>query len=120
MQKKKTLIVLILIGALLIGIVSVFVFMSDSRNLLKNKPLVTVTFAPKWVHQAQFAGMYTAIEKGFYQKRGLAVEFSDYNPRNAPFKKIQSGEADFGLMNASGVLKEVADGEDVLALAVFY
>lgn len=32
-----------------------------------------VTFMPQWTPQAQFAGYYVAMEKGFYSEEGLAV-----------------------------------------------
>ena len=37
----------------------------------KGKPFV---FAPQWTAQAQFAGYYAALEKGFYEEEGLNVE----------------------------------------------
>ena len=31
-------------------------------------------FTPQWTAQAQFAGYYVALEKGFYREAGLDVE----------------------------------------------
>lgn len=36
--------------------------------------LKKVVLRLKWIHQAQFAGFYTAVEKGFYKEAGLDVE----------------------------------------------
>lgn len=36
--------------------------------------LPKITFTPQWLPQAQFAGYYLALEKGFYEDEGLAVE----------------------------------------------
>jgi ABC-type nitrate/sulfonate/bicarbonate transport system substrate-binding protein len=35
-----------------------------------------------WFDQFQFAGFYTAIEKGFYKEAGLDVELKKYNNSN--------------------------------------
>jgi len=42
-----------------------------------------IKFMPAWIPQAQFAGYYMALEKGFYDEENLDVEIVNI-PRNSP------------------------------------
>ena len=53
-----------------------------------------VTLQLKWVTQAQFAGYYVALEKGFYEEEGLDVEILPGGPDIAPTQVIAGGGAD--------------------------
>jgi NitT/TauT family transport system substrate-binding protein len=48
----------------------------------------------KWVTQAQFAGYYVALEKGFYDAEGLNVTILPGGPDIAPSQVIAGGGAD--------------------------
>jgi NitT/TauT family transport system substrate-binding protein len=48
----------------------------------------------KWVTQAQFAGYYVALEKGFYEAEGLNVTIMAGGPDIAPTQVIAGGGAD--------------------------
>ena len=53
-----------------------------------------VTLQLKWVTQAQFAGYYVALDKGFYEAEGLEVEIKPGGPDIAPPQVIAGGGAD--------------------------
>ena len=53
-----------------------------------------VTLQLKWVTQAQFAGYYVALEKGFYDEEGLNVTIKPGGPDIAPTQVIAGGGAD--------------------------
>ena len=53
-----------------------------------------VTLQLKWVTQAQFAGYYVALEKGFYDEAGLDVTIRPGGPDIAPPQVIVGGGAD--------------------------
>src|SRR5918994_4513799 len=58
----------------------------------------------KWLHQAQFAGFYTADQKGFYEKNGIDVTI---NPGGVDFPAVQmvaSGSEHFGVTGADQIL----------------
>jgi NitT/TauT family transport system substrate-binding protein len=42
--------------------------------IFANAQQSSITFTPQWLPQAQFAGYYVALEKGFYTDEGLRVE----------------------------------------------
>ena len=53
-----------------------------------------VTLQLKWVTQAQFAGYYVALDKGFYEDEGLDVTINAGGPDIAPPQVIAGGGAD--------------------------
>ncbi|MGO4907200.1 ABC transporter substrate-binding protein [Pseudorhodobacter sp. W20_MBD10_FR17] len=53
-----------------------------------------VTLQLKWVTQAQFAGYYVALEKGFYKDEGLNVTIKAGGPDVAPVQVLMGGGAD--------------------------
>lgn len=82
--------------------------------------LKKVVLRLKWVHQAQFAGYYTAVEKGFYKEAGLDVEI---RPGGADFPSVQmvaSGSEQFGVTGADQLLMAREKGVPVKALSAVY
>ncbi|MBW2981639.1 ABC transporter substrate-binding protein [Candidatus Woesearchaeota archaeon] len=74
----------------------------------------------KWLHQAQFAGFYTAEQKGFYEENGIDVTL---NPGGVDFPAVQmvsSGGEQFGITGADQILLAREKGIPVVALAVIY
>ncbi|KIC50121.1 ABC transporter substrate-binding protein [Tateyamaria sp. ANG-S1] len=53
-----------------------------------------VTLQLKWVTQAQFAGYYVALEKGFYDEEDLNVTIKPGGPDIAPTQVLAGGGAD--------------------------
>ena len=53
-----------------------------------------LTLQLKWVTQAQFAGYYVALEKGYYEDEGLNVTIKPGGPDIAPTQVIAGGGAD--------------------------
>ena len=53
-----------------------------------------VTLQLKWVTQAQFAGYYVALDKGFYADEGLNVTIKPGGPDIAPAQVMAGGGAD--------------------------
>ncbi|MEM8980611.1 MAG: ABC transporter substrate-binding protein [Pseudomonadota bacterium] len=54
----------------------------------------TVTLQLQWVTQAQFAGYYVALDKGFYEEEGLDVTILPGGPDIAPPQVLAGGGAD--------------------------
>ncbi|MEO1557043.1 MAG: ABC transporter substrate-binding protein [Pseudomonadota bacterium] len=53
-----------------------------------------VTLQLKWVTQAQFAGYYVALDKGFYEEEDLNVTIKPGGPDIAPTQVLAGGGAD--------------------------
>lgn len=60
-----------------------------------------VVFMPAWQPQAQFAGYYIALEKGFYRDAGLdvAIEHIGVNSSRPPVDRLSDGEVDIIMSN---------------------
>ncbi len=69
-------------------------------------PLRIVRFTPQWHHQAQFAGYYVALEKGFYHHHGLDVQISNGGPENRTPTALKNGTTDFGTMFLLSAMRE--------------
>jgi NitT/TauT family transport system substrate-binding protein len=59
--------------------------------------LTKVTLQLKWVTQAQFAGYYAALEKGYFKQAGLDVKIKVGGPNITPEQVVIGGQADIGL-----------------------
>ena len=60
-------------------------------------------FTTAWTAQAQFAGYYVALEKGFYKQAGLDVVIQHPSLTSSAFTRLQSDESDaamFSMMSA--------------------
>src|SRR3954453_15061336 len=63
----------------------------------KQQKLTKVTLQLKWVTQAQFAGYYAALAKGYYRKAGLDVSIKVGGPSITPELVVAGKRADFGI-----------------------
>jgi len=71
----------------------VFFLLFFNSALLGRSP-AAIRFLPQWTHQAQFAGFYMALDKGFYAEEGLSVTILDGGPQNPVGEAIQSDKAE--------------------------
>ncbi len=78
--------------------------------------LESVRLQLKWMHQFQFAGYYTALEKGYYRDAGLDVSLLEATPETDILAEVVSGRAQFGVGTSELVLSRQT--HPVVALAV--
>src|SRR5512141_3478422 len=76
-----------------------------------------VTLQLKWVTQAQFAGYYAALEKGFYKAAGLDVTLKQGGPDIIPEQVVASGQAQFGIDWLPSLLSARDKGTDLVNIA---
>jgi NitT/TauT family transport system substrate-binding protein len=76
-----------------------------------------VTLQLKWVPQAQFAGYYAAVKKGFYAKEGLNVTLKNGGPNIIPEQVVASGQAQFGVDWLPSLLAARDKGTDLVNVA---
>ena len=60
---------------------------------LAAQALEAVTLQLKWSHAFQFAGYYTAKEKGYYREAGLDVAIQEVHPGDDLLKNVLDGNA---------------------------
>jgi len=96
---------------------ALLLFATSSMAEESNQKLTPVSIKLHWQHQFQFAGIYAAAEKGFYQEAGLVTTI--ITGQQAPFYEVESGAVDFGLSGA-GLVVERLKGRPFVALAAIF
>jgi diguanylate cyclase (GGDEF)-like protein len=84
-----------------------------------NDNLFPVRVQLKWYHQFQFAGYYTALEKGFFREAGLDVTLIEGGPQIVPADQVLSGAAEFGV-GTSALLIARSQGQPIVAVAAVF
>ncbi len=79
-----------------------------------------VTVQLKWVHQAQFAGLYMAQEKGYYAEENIKVTLIEGGPGIDTAEQVVTKKADFGVEQADRLIQSAGQGESVTVFAVIY
>jgi polar amino acid transport system substrate-binding protein len=72
-----------------------------------------------WKHQFEFAGFYAAIEKGYFHKHDIEVEFVEYDPKTSHITSVIKNDAQFGVAG-TGLIRSYHDGLDVKLLASYF
>ena len=85
----------------------------------KKKDLTTVRVGLSWLHEAQFAGLYWADQKGLYEKEGLKVEFYPYNYTDLA-QDLADGRYDFVILQTDTLLQAKEAGLPVKAVYADY
>ena len=80
----------------------------------------TVRLQLKWYHQAQFAGCYVAIEKGFYKEYGIQVELIEGGPGKSQTEALTEHRADFAISSPEDLLMHRSGGDSVTAVSAIY
>jgi NitT/TauT family transport system substrate-binding protein len=86
----------------------------------QKRALGEVTVQLKWVHQAQFAGLYVAQEKGYYARENLKVNFLEGGQGVDTAQAVISGQAQFGVVAPEDVLISRSRGVPLKAIAAIY
>ncbi|WP_072393223.1 ABC transporter substrate-binding protein [Hyphomicrobium sp. CS1BSMeth3] len=73
-----------------------------------------------WTHQAQFAGIYVAVSKGYYAREGIDLEIIEGGPGIAPIERLRTGDADVALAWLPAALAARLRGHDVVNIAQIF
>jgi NitT/TauT family transport system substrate-binding protein len=95
-MKKKSLLALTALVVIAAALAAAF-GMSRAQAAPEQQKLTKVTLQLKWVTQAQFAGYYAAVAKGYYKNLGLDVKLKLGGPDVTPEQTVLSGQAEFGI-----------------------
>ncbi|EXX85015.1 myristoyl transferase [Paenibacillus darwinianus] len=81
---------------------------------------VPVKLQLKWVPQAQFAGYFVALDKGYYAEEGLKVEILPGGPDIVPEQQVAGGAADIGIDWAASLLAHQEQGLPLVEISQIY
>ncbi|MGE3592067.1 MAG: ABC transporter substrate-binding protein [Arcobacter sp.] len=88
-----------------------------SKTLFAN--LEKVSLQLEWKHQFEFAGFYTAIEKGYYNDVGLEVEIKEFEDGINITEDVINGKSTFGI-SSSALILERLKGKPVVLVASYF
>lgn len=120
MYRKIFTVPTVIIVMVLCGALTFILYNWEGAGVKNARELRKVTVQLKWKHQAQFAGIYAAKEKGFYEAVGLDVDIVSGGPDRPPIPQVLSGEAEFGVAGADDVLVAASEGKEIKAIAAIY
>ncbi len=86
---------------------------------LAGATLKQASLIPQWEPQAQFAGYYVALAKGFYAARGVDMRILRGGPGSPPSRLLREGRAQFGTFFLPTAIRDRAAGLPLVNLAQF-
>lgn len=104
----------------LIALFLAFVLLAACTPQTAQPPPDEVTVQLKWVHQAQFAGIYVAQEKGYYAQENIKLTLGEGGPGINVIEQIIAGQADLGVAAPEDILIQRSQGADIVALATIF
>jgi len=104
------------IGVTLAALV-LFAVVTASAAAAAERTLKKATFIPLWSPQAQFAGYYTALDKGMYRKHGIDLTIINGGPNYSTAEFLRNGKADFAVLWLTTALQEHASGVKLVNIA---
>jgi NitT/TauT family transport system substrate-binding protein len=79
-----------------------------------------VVFALNWFAVGDHAAYWVALDKGYYQARGLDVEMQNSKGSGDSIAKVDTGRADIGLADAVVVIPRVAQGAKIKVVGAVF
>jgi len=71
-----------------------------------------------WIPDAEFAGIFMGIEKGWYKEAGIEIELVPAGLDTMP--KLPKGQPDVGIHSGQDIIQAVANGTPIRAFAANY
>ena len=76
-----------------------------------------VTLQLQWVTQAQFAGYYVALDKGWYSEEGIELTIRPGGPDISPIDSVRTGAAEFGTGLLADIIVASQQTNDITSIA---
>ena len=108
------------VGALAIACAALATWVAVASAAPKQPKLTNVTLQLKWVTQAQFAGYYAALAKGYYAQQGLNVKIKVGGPSITPETVVAGKQADFGLDWLPNLFATREKGSNLVSIAQIF
>ena len=103
---------------LVLVIASIAIFVLYHDKIFPNDYKLTIS--PKWVNQAQFAGMFVALDKGLYKDKGIDLTIKEFGNNSSVIDDLENGTSQLGLMSANEFLTNYEKDNHLVAIAAFY
>lgn len=80
-------------------------------------PMEAASLQLQWVTQAQFAGYYVALDKGWYREEGIDLTINPGGPDLVPMDLVVAGTHEFGTSLLADLIVAVQEGKPVVSIA---
>ena len=109
------------IRMLVIGLVFASLLSACSSEDGKQAPppanaLKPVSLQLQWVTQAQFAGYYVALDKGWYKAEGIDLTIKPGGPDLVPVDLVAAGASDYGTTLLADLTVAIQKGKPVISI----
>jgi NitT/TauT family transport system substrate-binding protein len=84
---------------------------------VEQKTLTPVSLNLQWVTQAQFAGYYVALSKGWYADEGLEVTIRPGGPDISAIDAVRTGTAEFGTSLLADIIVTNQQTNDLVSIS---
>ena len=98
----------------------VYVIVLSSCGFQQTREPDHIRIQLKWIHQAQFAGFYTAEAQGYYADENLDVTFIPGGVGIDLLEGLLNGENEFSLIGGDSLLVERSNNKPIKAIATTY
>lgn len=120
MQRKNLIAIFIVICVTIVTVYSYVIYQNRAKTNAKQKHLTNVSVQLAWLHQAQFAGMYVAVEKGYYRDADLDVSLFPYTENLEIVSELRERKVDFAVSAPTELLPAIDKGAPIKAIAAIY
>lgn len=103
--------------ALLILLLTLLCAVEPPPATASERALKKASFIPLWSPQAQFAGYYTALDKGIYLKYGIDLTIIPGGPDSPASEYLRNGQVDFAALWLTTAIQERASGVKLVHLS---
>jgi NitT/TauT family transport system substrate-binding protein len=87
-------------------------FVATTQTILAQDE--TLVFTPQWTAQAQFAGYYVALEKGFYREAGVKVRIEHPSPTQPAFVRLKNNQCQATTLTLCQALESLDNGDQLI------
>lgn len=88
----------------------------EGRAPERSKALTPATLQLQWVTQAQFAGYYVALDKGWYRDEGIELNIKPGGPDITSVDLVSAGTSDFGTALLADLAVAIGKGKQVISI----
>lgn len=89
----------------------------EKQGETEDKEVVPLSLQLQWVTQAQFAGFYVALEKGWYLEEGIDLTIYQGGPDAVPVDLVTGGSRDFGTNLLPDLAVAIDQGKEIITIS---
>lgn len=105
-------------GFVLLAVMALLISACASGNSFRENDEVTVQLS--WFHSVEYAGFYTALEKGYYAEENIAVTLVAGGPETDTLSEVNSGNAQFGISTGDSLIIARSNQQNFVAVATIF